>query len=195
MLRLNNPYSVPGRYFYDIDGRRFNHADAPRLYTECRAAGEEREYNEWYAKMIHHMCLELPPKACVGDVGSDKYVKRLTWGDIKGFIGAVTAVARAALRGESVYVSQPEADRRAFVCKDCRHNVQVSCSGCMGIITLANVFLRGRICKEQTKLGACNLCGCWLAAKVWCSEEVLKRTVKVEGYPETCWNHKEASND
>ena len=194
MLRLSNPIAIPGRYFYDIGGRRLNNACDHTLYTESRALGEQLGYHEWYALMIHKMCLELPPGTCIGNLGDDTYVKRLTWKDIKGFIMAVSAVARAALKGEPVYVSQAEADRRAFICSDCRHNVMVSCGGCNGIILLANVFLLGRMCKGQDKLGACNLCGCWNAAKVWCSTYVLKRTVKVKKYPENCWNYEEASD-
>jgi len=191
MLRLSNPYSVPGRYFFDINERRLNHADARTLYHLCVEQGEERSYKEWHAVMIHHLCLELPPGSCLGETDGDKYVKRLTWKDINGFVMAVSAVAGAALSGEPVYVNQIEADRRAFICKNCSHNTLVSCAGCNGIIMLANIFLRGRLCKDQTSLGACNLCGCWLAAKVWCSDEVLKRVVKVEEYPANCWNHKE----
>ena len=190
MLRMTNPIAVPDRYFYDINEKRLQSADAHMLYAECRQYGETRDFKPWYELMIHKMCLELPKGTCTGDSDGDPYVKRLTWRDIKGFIRAVTAVATVAVKGERVYVDQSEADRRAFICKTCQKNVRVSCAGCAGIVTLANLFLKGRTVKDQGALGACKLCGCWLPAKVWCSKHVLRRTVTKDfEYPENCWNH------
>ena len=195
MLRFNNPISVPQRYTYQLpDGSRLSATRPGDLYALCQVKGEQRPYQEWYDLMIHKMCLELPPGSCVGETDGDQYVKRMTWGDIKGFAEAAFAVARTKLSGEPVYVSQPEADRRSFVCSTCRYNWTGHCSGCNGIIALADKFLHGRFSKHQGEIGACKLCGCWLAAKVWCTKEVLRRIVKKDfEYPDNCWN-KELEN-
>jgi hypothetical protein len=197
MLRFNNPIAVPQRYTYQMpDGSRLSASHAGDLYALCQTRGEKRPYKEWYELMIHHMCLELPPSACAGDTEGDKYVKSMTWADIRGFITALLAVVKTLAHGEPVYVSQPEADRRSFICSTCRYNWTGHCAGCMGIIALAQVFLRSRFSKHQGEIGACKLCGCWLAAKVWCTKEVLRRIVKKDfEYPEHCWNKEVEDNE
>lgn len=194
MLRWNNPMFVPRRYFYDIGGGRITSTDIRALYALAVTKGESRPFLEWKELMVHKMCLEMPPNACDGDVGTDKYRKQLTLDDLKNFIHACIAVAKAGLRGEPVYASQPEADRRAEICAACRDNTSVTCGGCTGIIALANLFILGRTVKRQAELGACRICGCWIPAKIWCSKQVLERLVKPgTDYPENCWN-REAQN-
>lgn len=189
MLRMSNPIAVPSRYYYDYEGHRYNSGSAGDLYCLLQTKGLTLKYQAFYDNMIHHMCLELPKGTCTGDEEGDTYVKRLTWTDISGFLQAIIAVAKAGLSGEKVYVEASEADRRAFLCSTCSKNTIVTCPGCSGIILLANLFLNGRTVKDQAKLGTCRLCGCWLAAKVWCSKAVLSRILKKDfTYPDHCWN-------
>jgi len=186
MLKPANPIAVFPQYTYTVGERRYTASRPGDLYAMCK---ETMPYNEWYALMIHRMCLELPPHSCIGDTEGDQYVKTLRWEDILGFTRALIAVAKTAASGQSVYVSQSEADRRSLLCFQCKYNAKVSCSGCVGIITLAHLFIRGRLAIHQEQLGACKLCGCWLAAKIWASSDVLRRIVTGDfEYPDNCWN-------
>ena len=192
MLKPINPIQVFSPYWFDVGDRRFKSADPAMLYAQAKAADDTIvPYDQWYDIMIHRMCLELPKKTCRGDTEGDAYVKVLTWQDITGFVRAILAVLRTAAAGEEVYAEPIEAERRAFICSECSRNKQVSCAGCVGIISMADQFLRGRYAKGQANLGACKVCGCWLPAKIWCSFPVLKRILKKEDtghYPENCWN-------
>jgi len=134
------------------------------------------------------MCLELDPDYCMGEMDGDKPIKRLTWPMMKGFVAAVVATTTTKILGEDTHVSQAEADRRASVCKGCRHNAIVDCAGCQGIHMLAHPFTAGRELREQSFLGGCTVCGCWLRAKIWASAALLRRIGDdAHEYPDKCW--------
>lgn len=195
MLQPVNPMSPPFRqWFYDIEGHgRVSDSDERALYAQCRALGVEMSYAEWKADMLHKVCLEADPGACYGDIGESKRVKRLSWDQVRGGINAMLSVVKSALtRGEVVYASQAEADRRAAIClrNECKRHVEVSCLGCQGVIALAHLFLLGREVKGQARLALCSVCGCHLPSKCFASNDVLRRLEDgTNEYPDSCWMH------
>ena len=193
MLRLLSPYAKPVRiWWYDLpDGTRAQHADARVLYQiVCRRNPDETwSYKDWYADMIDKICLSLPPGVCIGGDGGRQRVEVLTFKKVQDFIKAVSSVALSFARGETIYVSQAEADRRAYVCSECRYNSPVLCLGCHGFLALSLVYTRGLEVKLQKDLGACQVCGCLLNVTVWCTKEILERVDKdhLELFPDFCW--------
>lgn len=192
MLRPLNPIQVFSPYWFDIAGKRLKSSDPGLLFAMVHEVDNSIEsYEQWYPLMIHRMCLEMPKGTCGGDDEGDAYVKTLRWPDIIGFVNAIISVAVAGLTGKQVYATQAEADRRSFICGECPLNKHVACTGCVGIISLADKFIRGRYAKGQATLGACKACGCWLPAKIWASEDALRfvlRKQKDLKYPDRCWN-------
>lgn len=204
MLRLLNSYSIPVRmWWYDLpDGTRVQHSDPVSLFraVKLRNPDENRDYDEWYAEMVHHICLTLPKGMCIGDTDNAQRVEQLTFKKVQDFIKAVASVALSLAKGEPTHVDQVEADRRSFICGQCRYNYPITCLGCHGFLMLSHVYTRGREVKGQSVLGACGVCGCMLPVTVWCTKPILERVDKdhLQDFPEFCWRkelHHERKSD
>jgi len=189
MLQFLTPVSPPVRDYWYVcaDGTKLRSPDLRTLYSMCKSRGEERNFETWSADCIHKICLTLPVSACSGSDNGDQRVETLTLGKIRDFVMAAVSVARSAVKGEAVYVTQQEADRRAGVCKVCRYNVPTTCTGCSGLLYLGHAFLQGREVQGQGDIGSCQVCGCHLPVLVWCSPEVLGRIDANHEFPGHCW--------
>ena len=192
MLRLLTKDSQPVRsWWYDLpDGTRFQSPRPESLYQRCITYDPQTPaYGIWYADMVHKVCLTMPPGVCIGDDEGHQHTEPLTFKKVQDFLKAVSSVALSLLKREPVYVSQAEADRRAFICSQCRYNHPITCQGCHGFITLAHVYLRGREVRNQHELGACTICGCLLSVTCWCTQEILERVDKkhIDMFPPQCW--------
>jgi hypothetical protein len=100
----------------------------------------------------------------------------------------------------TAFTSRAVADVRASVCASCPMNVKrrrkTCCSGDPSlnalriVIRLANRMNLRMSTDSDAALNTCNVCGCELRAKVWCSEEVIKATEdpgSLALLPEYCW--------
>lgn len=88
-------------------------------------------------------------------------------------------------------VDQEEADRRAGICAQCPHNVEVhGCLGCTNIAGLIFNVVQDRKTPQDTVLRNCRICGCVNKAQVWVPKETLDQGVSPEmrsEFPEWCW--------
>ncbi len=89
------------------------------------------------------------------------------------------------------FVDQSEAERRAQICVDCPHNVEVSgCFGCTNVARLILDAINDRTTREDEKLKNCRVCGCVNRAQVWVPKETLDQGVTPEmreAFPAYCW--------
>jgi hypothetical protein len=86
------------------------------------------------------------------------------------------------------FVPMEEAERRAEICSRCPANTAVSgCLGCTGVARLTNQIRGDRKTKFDTKLHACNVCGCELKVKVLVPLEVIDN--RGLEYPKECWQN------
>jgi hypothetical protein len=88
-------------------------------------------------------------------------------------------------------VDDGEANRRAGICSQCPHNVNVyGCMGCTNIAGLIFNVVQDRKTEYDTSLRNCQICGCVNKAQVWVPRETLDQgvnpTMRSE-FPEWCW--------
>jgi len=96
-------------------------------------------------------------------------------------------------RGESPFVEQSEADRRAAICADCKFNRVPTGKGWVRNWTDRKMLdcVDGRQTASHDDLGVCKACGgCELRAACWWPADIL-RAVTPKGdahkYPDHCW--------
>lgn len=113
--------------------------------------------------------------------------------DLVNFATAVKGTLAAKLAGKEIHVSREEANRRAVICSQCRHNLPIaSCWGCSQIGKL-HMELAGNLHTDKDSLlESCGVCGCSLRLKVWFTRDVLKpvsenQGFKAEDFPAWCW--------
>ena len=100
----------------------------------------------------------------------------------------------------SAFTSQAIADFRASICASCPMNVKRRRKSCCAgdpalnalriVIRLASRVNLHMHTPSDDALNICNVCGCELKAKVWCSEEVIKATEdpgSLAFLPKECW--------
>jgi hypothetical protein len=87
------------------------------------------------------------------------------------------------------FVSQAEANSRAEICASCPKNVRITgCTACRNLIKWSFEVIGHRNTPFDSKLGACEVCGCGNAAQVHLPLEVLKKGVtKKMVFPDFCW--------
>lgn len=96
-------------------------------------------------------------------------------------------------RGESPFVEQSEADRRALICSDCPKNRVPTGKGWVRNWTDRKMLdcVDGRKTASHDDLGVCKACGgCELRAAVWWPADILQAvTPKADAakYPDHCW--------
>ena len=92
-----------------------------------------------------------------------------------------------AARGENIFVSQEEAERRAAICRACIMNSTTpGCFGCNGVRSLISKIKGSRTTDQDSELRQCGVCGCDNSVKVWIKTDVVDN----QGleYPANCWN-------
>jgi hypothetical protein len=110
----------------------------------------------------------------VGDGG-----RSVEFADVKHFLSTVSKLRR--------FVSQTEANRRAEICASCPRNSPIAgCTGCRNLVGLLFNVIGNRHTPLDTRLGACGVCGCSLAASVHVPLENFP-IVKGHVYPDWCW--------
>jgi len=104
-------------------------------------------------------------------------------------------VSMMAGRGESPFVDQAEAERRAQICAGCKFNIKVeeNCgAGCAairkeveklarGFATKFTKLIGGKRTKWDHQLHVCRICRCENKAKIHYAAGILKAVTKPEG--------------
>lgn len=96
-------------------------------------------------------------------------------------------------RGEPVFVTQAEADRRAALCVGCPHNVTPAAKSWAQQWTDGKMIdaVEGRKTAHHDRLAVCQVCSCELRAAVWWLPDILIASMKGKRFPQKfpafCW--------
>ena len=97
-------------------------------------------------------------------------------------------------RGESVFVDQAEADRRALVCATCPKNVIPTGKGWLRAWTDDKMLecVMDQRTAYHNQLGVCGACSCELRAAVWWPADILRAVTPKKDIPKfppaaDCW--------
>lgn len=135
------------------------------------------------AYLLDLWCQQHPKARC-----GDKDAPARTFGieDLKRFANSMGQWVVKVASGESAWVEQGEAERRALICADCPNNQDIVCGWCAGspLPVIAN-HLGGRHTSSDDKLKSCSVCLCQLKAKVHMPLEVMD-TAGLD-VPSFCW--------
>lgn len=98
-------------------------------------------------------------------------------------------------RGESPFVDQAEADRRAAICVICEKNAIPTGKGWAQNWTDRKMLdcIAGKMTASHDDLGICSVCTCELRASVWWPADILKIVTPksdIPKHPEICWKRK-----
>lgn len=189
MRSFPHPLMTFPSYFWDTaEGRRLFSPDKRRLFYKAREADPANTPNDFPLfdlLMQDRMCAELPDELCAGH--SDTPIRAVTKQQLKRFFETLHAVIHAKLRAKSLHVPQAEAERRSVICCNCVNNQPIQCSGCSGFAFAGHVYLAGRSVKRNDDLQACGLCGCYLRAKVFLTDDIIADLYPEIEFPEKCW--------
>lgn len=162
-----------------------------RQYRELPRASEDEALED-----IHEqICNRLGPEHCRPNKGEDwRPIKR----DFTRNLDSEQAVAFTKgfiefVKGHGETVAEPEAQRRAEICRSCPLNMKAEgCAGCSTLYHLINAVLPSG--RQLPGLDLCAACGCGLKAKVWMPFSVIEAADSGRGlvYPSNCWLSAEA---
>jgi hypothetical protein len=116
-------------------------------------------------------------------------------GSLLNFGRAAAVVVGEMAVGEPVCVSKEEAERRAAVCSQCPHNVNiVNCWGCGELGKVFRAIQGGLETSLDARLESCDRCGCALKTKVWITDDALTKVEREQGitgaeFPGWCWRN------
>lgn len=185
------------------EGFRFQHKET--LHWSCAV-----DYWTWESKIKEHrranelpiepnlmaiaedqLCSTLPPELCTHAHESTWVNRRFTLGDLRDGMKAFASL----MAGGFQFVSQEEADRRAYICSsDVQFNKNViGCGTCHKIAGMVVGDVAKRKTKYDDKLKACMICGCVNAVQVHFPMSALDTTdtpEKQAAYPSFCWKKK-----
>ena len=139
--------------------------------TACRNLGEHA--NHWCCDTADGSPYEARP------------ARRSRWtaADVLRF---ARTVKDWGLKTGFAFVDQAEATRRASICATCPMNVRIAgCLGCAGVEALVTSMKGDRKTPDDIRLETCDVCGCYLKAKVWLPDDALDNSGLT--YPSHCW--------
>jgi len=152
--------------------------------------------DDWKARVEDSICRSLPDSWCYYE-DSDAVAPRppaLTTESVMKGIASLASIVKEVVSGESIYVSQDEADARARICSRCNLNQNLGvCMGCgamKAVTDLASNIKGGRTTKLDARLQNCSVCGCRNDTIVHISKKVLlsgEKTETTEARPSWCW--------
>jgi hypothetical protein len=152
--------------------------------------------SDWKDRVEDQLCRRLPSRWCNysnGDEGQG-FVPNLSGEKILKGIQSLAAMAMSVAKGEEVFVSQDEANKRAEICTRCYYNMTSNfCSGCavgQAITSTVAKVKGGRTTPLDGLLQSCGICGCKNEAIVHVNRNILLTGEKNEttnARPDWCW--------
>lgn len=174
----------------------FSFTDTVRIVIEHRKANslDRQSLDEVTEDVETQMCHRVPSHFCNN---CDHPDWELSGGSIVHAAQALGKVLEGAVTGQSVFVSQQEAERRAAICAKCFHNRDLAgCGiGCQLKEKMRDLFGRTigeRKTASDSKLFGCEVCGCHCRTIVWYNTDTLNSgldTRRVDEFSQTpnCW--------
>ena len=151
---------------------------------------------DWKESVENQLCLQLPEGWCEYTDGTPARgsVPILSAENlIKGVTSLATMVA-SAVKGDDVFVSQEEANRRAEICARCYQNINAGfCTSCGAMQQLTNLVAKVRGSRKtpsDKNLQNCGICGCRNEAIVHVNRKVLlsgEKSETTQARPDWCW--------
>lgn len=184
MLRFVSARSGPpgGMYFYETPDTRvlFRH---PTMSAVVRAVQQHYLDNgitapgNLEALIEDQMCLHMPDTFCKGDDDGRPRKRVVTLVSIRK--------ATMELAAGNPRVGPGEAERRARVCANCKHNNRASCTSCTGMTEWARKVAGATLSGLDSALGICEVDCTALSAKVH-----MSNVPEDDSYPDNCWRSK-----
>jgi hypothetical protein len=199
---INKDSCPPGRFRYTVPETGY------RIDMELSLDGllerVQRHYqdnniplpDDWRDRVEDQLCRQLPSGWCQYSDGTPGkgFVPNLSAEKILKGIKSLYGMISNAVKGEEVFVSQDEANKRAEICSRCFYNMNANfCAGC-GIgqtITKAVGMVKGkRTTPSDYELKSCGICGCRNDAIVHVNKKLLLSSENLEtteARPSWCW--------
>ncbi len=152
--------------------------------------------DDWQDRVEDQLCKKLPAGWCNYEAGESGvgFQPNLSGEKILKGIQSLSSMALSAAKGEEVFVSQEEANKRAEICSRCFYNMPSNfCSGCgigQAITSLVAKVRGGRKTDSDSSLQSCGICGCKNEAIVHVNRNLLLKGEKNEttsARPDWCW--------
>lgn len=145
------------------------------------------------------VCKEMPDECepCKGDLPMRP--RQIHMDDVLRGMTAIAGIIGARIKqlfgGDSPFVSQEEAERRAAICSKCIYNVKFKtpCSGvCPELRQLIGLIRGSRSTPYDNDLMACGVCGCATSTSVWVRMDIQDKALTpqmrdVFGKIDYCW--------
>ena len=134
--------------------------------------------------LIHDfICSRMPPDTCDGPPPTDPPLTFF------GVLGATELLFKRLLKGDKIYVTAEEANRRAIICSTCPNNRLHMCTTCNGLRDKFKAMVANRTTPYDKGLGVCAACGCGLSAKIHIDKKVLPPmpAEAIATLPTNCW--------
>ena len=136
----------------------------------------------WEEEFISEMCKQNPHwgNSCTKINMKNIQKRKISVSSVLSFLNMMKAWAQSTISGNSAFVSQEEAEKRASICASCPMNatLQFSCGACMSaVITLISSIIGNRKTERDKDLGACLVCSCSLKAAVHVPVDVQKESL------------------
>jgi hypothetical protein len=171
-------FEIAGGDYYDLREKVRKHRQLNNFVT-----GPELD-----AEIQEQLCAKMEPAARAGfcrDCHPSPDTRALNLEDVKHFL----KVAAGWIRTPTRFVSQLEATRRAEICASCPKNLGIAgCHSCHNLVKWTIELIGHRSTPFDSKLGACEVCGCGNQAQVHLPLEVLANGITPEmEWPSFCW--------
>lgn len=177
-VQAQSKFLIQGGDYYDLREKVRKHRQINRFKTGPELDQEIQE----------QICSSLPTQArasfcrdCAAASGSGR---SLALEDVRHFL----QVAKEWLP-KPVFVAQIEADRRAEICASCPKNIPIAgCTSCRNLVKWSIELIGQRTTPFDSKLGACEVCGCGNQAQVHLPLRALAKGITPEmEFDPRCW--------
>jgi len=201
--KLKNPQQVPpGKFNFVVPENGYKIGEIMSLNELFDKVKVHYDANgiplpsDWKDRVEDQMCRKLSSGWCTytdGNAG-EGFQPDLSAEKILKGIKSISAMALSAAKGEEVFVSQDEANKRAEICARCYYNMSSNfCAGCgigQSITSLVAKVKGGRSTPLDNSLQSCGVCGCKNEAIVHVNRNLLLTGEKNETTarrPDWCW--------
>lgn len=199
---LNDQQVPPGGFVFIVPetgfkiGRELSIED---LYSKIEKHYRDNRIHlpaNWKERVQNQICQKLPPNWCSFDGANPnpQYKTDLSADRILKGLSSLTAMAKAAIKGEEVFVDQNEAEKRAEICARCHLNMSSNfCAGCaagQAIRNLVSGVKGNRTTTYDDRLMVCGVCGCKNEVIVHVNRNLLltgEKSETTDSRPNWCW--------
>jgi len=200
LLKIRNPQAgIPNDYSFTVPETGYRVGPSYTLVDMLKDV--ERHYTanniplpeNWKERVEDMLCKSIPPDFCFYQGGGSARSDMTAESILKGIVSLSTMLAEVA-KGNDVFVSQEEANKRAEICSRCYLNMPSNfCGGCAVGQAITDAVAKvkgGRSTAYDNNLKNCGVCGCRNEAIVHVNKNILLKGEKKEttnSRPDWCW--------